>query len=620
MAKNVKDLLNEENLDQQLNEILESLNQDVQNPDPEMKPEVTNIDALQGHENMVDLKTPEGETGGNDVSAVTSDDVVDTNPPEEVEAPDKALIESGEEIPGPEANVVKDAQEETPAVDPKEVSPQAAQSEDVKGIVVEETEEKKDDDDKSDESKEDDKKDSDDKDDDKKDEDEKSDDKKEDAKEDDKKSVNEDVDSDIADAVADVAQAVEASDSEVDTASAAIEAEAEAALAQAEQDNIDAIEKAADEAIPPIVDEANLEPDTIPPVDPDGTPADDVVRTEITPEVEHIPDSSFEESMANIFKILKETSEDLPPETGNPIEVRNAKEEAPEVKEDEVAPTAAQSEDVKPVVVEEIQDNEGTEPVPDAPESTVEKEPEVNVEEPLDNKDMVSTPEADLSTPDSNEDQTGTAVTPETPVNDSAADTDTPVVAADKEAEAIAAIPEETADKSEDVEAPESNEGTDPVIPQPETNVVSEEENPNVPESDKPTEIKEPVAETPEVTNDDVYCDCKSDGASDLETPAPVDAIVEESFVPYNSIREAFMLQENYFECESRVKVSPDQKAKRLTEQVALVIAKESKDPLYEELVRAAANAKSLQKRLVESYSQIAADRALKIIKKKKCK
>lgn len=596
MAKTVKNLLSEETIDQELNDILESLNQDVANPEAEMDAEVTNAEALQGHENMTDLKTPEGETGGNDTSTITNDDVVSTEPSEDLEAPDKTLIESDEDKESKEDS----AKEETPEVDPKEVAPQAAQSEDVKPVIVEEDD--KDDDDDDDD------KESDDKDDNKESD-------NDDDKDDDKKTVTEDeetIDDSIINAVADISQNIEGASDDSTTPEEVIESEAEAALAQAEQDNVEAIEKAADEATLEVVDEANIEKDVTPPITPDGEVIDDIV--EIEPE--YMSDSSFEESMANIFKVLKETSEEnIAIIADEPTEDRESTEETPEVKEDDVAPTAAQSEDVKPVVVEEIQDNEGTDVVPDIPEATdTTADATTNAEVTVDNGDIASDADTDMVTPDSNKDQTGIDATPVVPQNNSIEVTDTPVIAADKEAEVIDGISKDTADNSEDAKAPDSNEGNDPVIPQPETNIVAESDDCDECEPEAAT------VETPEVTNDDVYCDSNSKSASDLKTPEAVDAIVEESFVPYTSIKEAFMLQEDYFERESRVKVSTDQKAKKLTEQVALVIAKESRDPLYEELIRTAANAKSIYSRLVESYSEIASQRASKIIEKKKSK
>lgn len=80
-----------------------------------------------------------------------------------------------------------------------------------------------------------------------------------------------------------------------------------------------------------------------------------------------------------------------------------------------------------------------------------------------------------------------------------------------------------------------------------------------------------------------------------------------------STIKEALMLTPEYFQESSFDVVTPEMKEDRLKVQLALRIAKEKMDPMFEELRKAATEAKKLQDALVEKYSSEAAEKSDKI-------
>jgi hypothetical protein len=79
------------------------------------------------------------------------------------------------------------------------------------------------------------------------------------------------------------------------------------------------------------------------------------------------------------------------------------------------------------------------------------------------------------------------------------------------------------------------------------------------------------------------------------------------------TIKEALMLTPEYFQESSYSVVTPEMKEDRLKVQLALRIAKEKMDPMFEELRKAATEAKKLQDALVEKYSSEASEKSDKI-------
>jgi hypothetical protein len=88
-------------------------------------------------------------------------------------------------------------------------------------------------------------------------------------------------------------------------------------------------------------------------------------------------------------------------------------------------------------------------------------------------------------------------------------------------------------------------------------------------------------------------------------TPADVTEAVK-----YKSLKEAFLLENGYFDKDSVETVSAQAKRDRLLEQLALLTARDSKDPLYEELLQSTVVAKRIQKKLQEKYTGAATKRA----------
>jgi hypothetical protein len=84
--------------------------------------------------------------------------------------------------------------------------------------------------------------------------------------------------------------------------------------------------------------------------------------------------------------------------------------------------------------------------------------------------------------------------------------------------------------------------------------------------------------------------------------------------VQYKSLKEAFLLEANYFEKESFAKVTPEEKKEKLSGQLSLLIARESNDPLYEELVKTTAFAKQLQEEISKKYNKLAKEKSTKLV------
>jgi hypothetical protein len=96
----------------------------------------------------------------------------------------------------------------------------------------------------------------------------------------------------------------------------------------------------------------------------------------------------------------------------------------------------------------------------------------------------------------------------------------------------------------------------------------------------------------------------------DDQTPKaePKDVTVSEA-VNYRSLKEAFLLEADYFS-------TPERKEK-LISQLGLLVARDVKDPLYEELIRTSAVAKELQEQLQSKYKAVAMKKANELISRK---
>jgi len=90
--------------------------------------------------------------------------------------------------------------------------------------------------------------------------------------------------------------------------------------------------------------------------------------------------------------------------------------------------------------------------------------------------------------------------------------------------------------------------------------------------------------------------------------------------VQYRSLKEAFLLEADYFEKDSAAVISADDKKSKLTNQLGLLVARDVQDPLYEELLKTTAYAKQLQEELQSKYKAVALKKAGQLLESKKSK
>ena len=84
--------------------------------------------------------------------------------------------------------------------------------------------------------------------------------------------------------------------------------------------------------------------------------------------------------------------------------------------------------------------------------------------------------------------------------------------------------------------------------------------------------------------------------------------------IQYTSIKEACMLDEGYFYEDTFIRESAETKQAKLIEQISLIIARESGDPLYEELLKSAAYTARLQEACSKKYKNKALKEAKKVM------
>jgi hypothetical protein len=86
----------------------------------------------------------------------------------------------------------------------------------------------------------------------------------------------------------------------------------------------------------------------------------------------------------------------------------------------------------------------------------------------------------------------------------------------------------------------------------------------------------------------------------------------------YKSLKEAFLLESDYFEKDSVAEVPAAAKKEKLVGQLGLLVARDVQDPLYEELLRTSATAKKLQEELQSKYRGVALKKADQFLSAKK--
>jgi hypothetical protein len=107
--------------------------------------------------------------------------------------------------------------------------------------------------------------------------------------------------------------------------------------------------------------------------------------------------------------------------------------------------------------------------------------------------------------------------------------------------------------------------------------------------------------------------------------PEPTDVTTKETTAPgketeYQSLKEAFLLEDDYFDKDSVSVLSPSQKQDKLVNQIGLLIARDSQDPLFEELLHSTAVTRELQAELQEKYKGLAKKKAAQLLEAKRQK
>jgi hypothetical protein len=219
-------------------------------------------------------------------------------------------------------------------------------------------------------------------------------------------------------------------------------------------------------------------------------------------------------------------------------------------------------------------------------------------------------------------------------------------------------VPEKLEDDSKDEDHDE--ESDDDEKEESEDSVVNEEEVLNPAEEKEKTKKDSDCEVEPEVKNDEVSVkphdaageegkkvraeiieeaeekepksteelnDAGSDTINnDGELEDPADEKEDEKAQPedvtegYKSIKEAFLLEADYFSKDSKVVLTADEKRNKLENQMSLLIARESQDPLYEELVRTTILAKKLQEQLHDRYGEAAKAKSQELVNLKESK
>jgi len=131
------------------------------------------------------------------------------------------------------------------------------------------------------------------------------------------------------------------------------------------------------------------------------------------------------------------------------------------------------------------------------------------------------------------------------------------------------------------------------------------------------TEAKKPVEEEP--TEDDLKA--IEAGNKHVGEVASGHADVDEAghikkSVKYKSLKEAYLLGKDYFEAETVITESSEEKIAKLQEQLAMLAAREANDALYEAVVSHAAALKNLKEAIVAKYSDSVATITETIINK----
>jgi hypothetical protein len=151
-----------------------------------------------------------------------------------------------------------------------------------------------------------------------------------------------------------------------------------------------------------------------------------------------------------------------------------------------------------------------------------------------------------------------------------------------------------------------------------ETGMKSEDVKPVIVESvDKPhsKEVNHSGSDTIDsdggLTKDE---EASEDKVEDIVKAEPKD--VTEA-VQYKSLKEAFLLENGYFEKDSVSVISPADKKSKLLNQLGLLVARDVQDPLYEELLKTTAHAKQLQEELQGKYKAVALKKAGQLLESK---
>ena len=125
--------------------------------------------------------------------------------------------------------------------------------------------------------------------------------------------------------------------------------------------------------------------------------------------------------------------------------------------------------------------------------------------------------------------------------------------------------------------------------------------------------LKEEISEFKEKEFEVEELACPKAEAEERKEANPEPKEIQES-VRYASLKEACLLDEGYFRTDTYIRESAEEKQEKLVEQIALLLARENMDPLYEELLSLSIKADRLQEACVRKYRDAASTRANSII------
>jgi hypothetical protein len=126
--------------------------------------------------------------------------------------------------------------------------------------------------------------------------------------------------------------------------------------------------------------------------------------------------------------------------------------------------------------------------------------------------------------------------------------------------------------------------------------------------ADPSKEVKEPTK--PEVTD---VTTAKEDSTA-KEKAEPSDVTTSKKAESYSSLKEAFLLESDYFSKESSMVIPAEEKKDKLHKQLTLLVARDSHDPIYDELIKTVSLAKKLHADLLAKYGSVGSEKVSQML------